>query len=81
VTAVKTSSISNRSRRGANDGSPANSERPRVIGAHADFRREDYIFPRTQSLTMRAREWEARLKPLRPWTPNFVANIAFEIFA
>ena len=51
------------------------------IGAHADYRREDFVFPRTQSLAMRAREWEDRLKPMRHWAPNFVANIAFEIFA
>lgn len=54
---------------------------PQVIGAHADYRREDYVFQRTQSLAMRAREWEKRLKPMRPWAPNFVANLAFEIFA
>jgi hypothetical protein len=52
-----------------------------IIGAHADYRREDFVFPRTQSLTMRAREWEDRLKPMRHWAPNFVANIAWEIFA
>jgi hypothetical protein len=51
------------------------------IGAHADYRREDFVFARTQSLAMRAREWEDRLKPMRHWAPNFVANLAFEIFA
>jgi hypothetical protein len=54
---------------------------PKVICAHADYRREDYMFQRTQSLTMRALEWEGRLKPMRPWAPNFVANLAFGIFA
>ena len=53
----------------------------RVIGAHADYRREDFIFPRTQSPQLRDMEWESRLKPLKPWAPNFVANIAFAIFA
>jgi hypothetical protein len=52
-----------------------------VIGAHADYRREDYVFQRTQSLAMRALEWESRLKPMRPWAPNFVANLALGIFA
>ncbi|HTT96743.1 MAG TPA: hypothetical protein VMF58_01725 [Rhizomicrobium sp.] len=56
-------------------------ESPNVIGAHADFRREDYMFQRTQSLTMRALEWEDRMKPMRHWAPNFMANLAFEIFA
>ena len=56
-------------------------DEPKVIGAHADYRREDYVFQRTQSIAMRALEWERRLKPMRPWAPNFVANLAFEIFA
>ena len=30
----------------------------RVIGAHADYRREDFIFPRTQSPQLRELEWE-----------------------
>ena len=51
------------------------------IGAHADFRREDFVFARTQSIAMQAREWEKRLKPMRPWGSNLVANLAFEIFA
>ena len=51
------------------------------IGAHADYRREDFVFSRTQSLAMQAREWENRLKPIRPWGSNLVANLAFEIFA
>ena len=37
------------------------------IGAHADYRRDDYVFPRTQSLTMRALPWERRIKPLSFW--------------
>ncbi|MBV8976950.1 MAG: hypothetical protein JO261_10065 [Alphaproteobacteria bacterium] len=52
-----------------------------MIAAHADYRREDFVFQRTQSLAMRALEWENRLKPLKPWAPNFVANLAFSIFA
>ncbi|HWA91919.1 MAG TPA: hypothetical protein VG889_17905 [Rhizomicrobium sp.] len=53
----------------------------RVIGAHADYRREDFVFSRTQSLEMRGLKWESRLKPLKPWVPNFAANLAFAIFA
>ncbi len=52
-----------------------------TIGAHADYRREDFIFPRTQSPQLRELEWESRLKPLKPWMPNFAANLAFAIFA
>ncbi|MBV9991355.1 MAG: hypothetical protein JOZ72_08670 [Alphaproteobacteria bacterium] len=51
------------------------------IGAHADYRREDFVFSRTQSIEMRGLEWESRLKPLKPWVPNFAANLAFAIFA
>ena len=51
------------------------------IGAHADYRREDFVFSRTQSIEMRGLEWESRLKPLTPWVPNFAANLAFAIFA
>lgn len=54
---------------------------PILVGAHADYRREDFVFARTQSQQMRALEWDSRLKPIRPWGSNFVANLAFEIFA
>ena len=74
--AVKTIRIESRSQRNAKPGNDAT-----CIGAHADYRREDFVFARTQSLAMRAREWESRMKPMRPWAPNFVANLAFEIFA
>ena len=67
------------SRKGAK--SPARREDPNVIGAHADYRREDFVFARTQSLEMREMEWESRLKPIKPWVPNFAANLAFAIFA
>lgn len=61
--------------------SRANRDEPNVIGAHADYRREDFVFARTQSLEMQAMEWESRLKPIKPWVPNFAANLAFSIFA
>jgi hypothetical protein len=51
------------------------------IAAHADYRREDFIFPRTQSLTMQASRWESREKRLPHWGMNFLANVAWEIFA
>jgi len=60
---------------------PYRPNEPRFIAAHADHRREDFIFQRTQSNALRAMEWESRLKPLKPWAPNFVANLAFSLFA
>ena len=41
---------------------------PRIICAHADHRRSDFIFQRTQSLTMRAAPWENRIRPMRSWS-------------
>lgn len=46
-----------------------------VIGTHADYRREDYMFQRTQSIGLRTLEWDRREKPLRPLAPNFLANL------
>lgn len=43
-------------------------ERTYVIGAHADHRREDFIFPRTQSRAMRETPWASRGRPLRSWS-------------
>jgi len=44
--------------------------RPRatVIGAHADYRPEDFSFARTQSVALRAAEWESRIKPMHSWS-------------
>ena len=50
------------------------------ICAHADYRRDDYIFARTQSLLTRALEWESRLKPKRHWGSNAVATLAWNMF-
>lgn len=41
---------------------------PRIICAHADHRRSDFIFPRQQSLVMRAAPWERRIRPMRSWS-------------
>ena len=45
-------------------------EQPRsyVIGAHADYSRDDFIFPRMQSRSMRDTPWSGRLKPMRSWS-------------
>jgi len=63
------------------DSSPLRRNGGPCIGAHADYRREDFVFARQQSLAMRQMEWESRLKPIKPWGSNLVANLAFEIFA
>lgn len=41
--------------------------RPRLIGAHADYCREDFIFARMQSRAMRETPWGTREKPLKTW--------------
>jgi len=51
------------------------------IAAHADYRREDFYFRRTQSLQMRSLKWGRRLPPMKPWGSNLVANLALSIFA
>jgi hypothetical protein len=56
-------------------------DEPILIAAHADYRREDFIFPRTQSVKMRDLQWENRLPPMKPWGSNLVADLAFSIFA
>ena len=51
---------------------------PRIICAHADHRRSDFIFPRQQSLVMRAAPWERRIRPLRSWSE--IAIYGFLLF-
>jgi hypothetical protein len=38
-----------------------------VIGAHADFRPQDFRFPRTQSRLLSEAKWESRIQPLHSW--------------
>jgi len=42
--------------------------RPRIIASHADYRRSDFVFNRTQSLEMKSAPWESRIKPMRSWS-------------
>jgi hypothetical protein len=39
----------------------------RFIASHAEYRRSDFIFNRTQSLEMKSARWESRIKPMRTW--------------
>ena len=50
-----------------------------TIAAHADHRREDFVFPRTQSRAMREARWERRLPPLPRSLLTRAANAAAEI--
>lgn len=43
------------------------SSRYKLISANADYRRSDFIFPRTQSLSLRDAPWGRRLSPMRSW--------------
>lgn len=42
-------------------------DRAFLVGAHADFRLENYVFPRTQSRSLTSLEWESRIKPMHSW--------------
>ena len=53
----------------------------RVIAAHADYNRDDYIFLRQQTREMQLMDWESRLKPIRHWGSNIMADLAWTIFA
>ena len=51
------------------------------IAAHADYNRDDYVFLRQQTREMQMMDWEDRLKPIKHWGSNMMANLAWEIFA
>jgi hypothetical protein len=38
-----------------------------IISAHADYRRQDFMFARTQSPAQRDLPWENPIKPLQSW--------------
>ena len=39
-----------------------------MLSSHADYRREDYVFARTQSRQTSALAWEGRARPLHSWS-------------
>jgi len=66
------------------EGTPAGLSAPEsvlTIAAHADHRREDFVFPRTQSRAMREARWETRVAPLPRSLLTRAANAAAEIVA
>jgi hypothetical protein len=52
-------------------------ERAPTIGAHADYCREDFIFPRMQSRSMRETPWGAREKPIKSWSELITMGLLF----
>lgn len=51
------------------------------ISAAADWRHEQLVFARQQSLAMRQMPWESRIKPLRSWGSLAVAWAAAAVLA
>ena len=41
---------------------------PVRISAQAEYRPQDFTFARTQSLALRAAEWETRIRPMHSWS-------------
>ncbi|MBS0470757.1 MAG: hypothetical protein JSR60_06775 [Proteobacteria bacterium] len=52
------------------------SSRYKLISAHADYRRSDFIFPRTQSSVLRDAPWERRLRPAYTWSEIGVYGVS-----
>lgn len=52
-----------------------------LISSHANYRREDFMFPRTQSCALRDRPWEHRSRPLKSWDRLVYGGIAVAMFA
>ncbi len=52
-----------------------------LISSHADYRREDFMFPRTQSSALRDRPWEHRAKPLQSWDRVFYKGLGVTALA
>lgn len=78
--AVLAATVNNRkSRRAAPHYTPRNDDG--CIAAHADYDRNDYVFLRQQTRQMQLMEWDERLKPIKHWGSNLMANLAWEIFA
>ena len=48
-----------------------------VIGAHADYRPEDFFFARTQSSALREAKWESRIKPMHSWSEIALYIVGF----
>jgi hypothetical protein len=45
------------------------------ISEHADYRRSDYVFPRTQSRAFSQREWDHPTPALRSWSNLLIPTV------
>jgi sarcosine oxidase delta subunit len=45
------------------------------ISAHADYRRDDYMFSRAQSRALSQREWEHPTPALRSWSSVLIPAV------
>ena len=52
-----------------------------IISAHAEYRRQDFMFARTQSPAQRDLPWENPIKPLQSWDRVVYAWTGVAIFA
>ena len=52
-----------------------------IISRHADYRRDDFVFQRTQSCSMRDMPWENRTPRLQSWDRLIYSGAGFAVFA
>ena len=52
-----------------------------IISRHADYRRDDFVFQRTQSCSMREMAWERRTPPLQSWDRLIYSSAGLLVFA
>ena len=62
-------------------GFDSHSKAKAIISCHADYRREHFMFPRTQSSALRDRPWEHRAKPLQCWDRLFYNGLVVAALA
>lgn len=51
-----------------------------AVSAQADIRHDQLVFERQQSLVLREREWEDRIRPLLPWSVLIMRGVGTTIF-
>jgi hypothetical protein len=59
----------------------ASNDTVRQIGAHADYRLQDYYFPRTQSRAMNAVKWGSRIKPMLSWSEIMLRGLLIALLS
>jgi len=62
-------------------GIPAPRGKGFAVSAYADIRHEHLVFERQQSLMLREREWEDRLRPALSWSALIMRGLGVTIFA